>query len=399
MLFIVTLIELISCFVSSANYNIIRQKLFYLSAILSLFFFSSYDPIIGMPLYVYPMICSITISFLYNPKIDKQLFLCFFFLILSLMIPLIEIVLKINSGSYLLLKESTTDTLLINSQFHTPTVNFVVIKHFLFMIAYVLFVIVNIDIVKDNDFIKSMLFRIVSLFKILFVGIIVEWIVVNLMGGINDRYLMGSLFSLKTINQTENWKTWGSYSVALCFAERSNFNIVAIFYMMYLKKKDMIFMDWIWIVISSIAIYCTGSSSCLAILVLYLVTEIFIVIMRNRKISQFMFILLIIIGCAIVLFNNFELFTSKLEAFFSNEESWSSGYFRANSIIYGIKAIKDHIFFGVGIGTVYVHSMFVQTLANIGMVGTFLVLWIHYKLCPIKNNLVNSLTVFFYNQY
>lgn len=394
MLFIVTFLLILGKAVNCTLLEL-RKFLFALSIILSLFFFSSADPIIGMPLYIYPMIFSIVISLLSNTKVEKNIILRFSFLILSLIIPLIRMVLSIDLGNYLLIKESTTDTLQIYNQLHTPNVDFIVIKHFLFMMAYVLFVVFNTDIVKDSDYIQNMLLWIISIFKILFVGIIIEWVVVNLMGGINDRNLMGSIFSLKTINQSMNWKTWGSYSVALCFTERSNFNIIAIFYMIYLKKKEIKSIEWFWLVISALSIYCTGSSSCLAILVIYLVIEIFIIVIRNRKLSQLVFISFIIIGSSIVLFSNFELFTSKLRVFLSNDESASSGYYRANSIVYGIKAIKDHFLFGVGIGTVYVHCMLVQTIANIGIVSTFLMLSIHNKVCPIEKELINIILSLF----
>ena len=165
--------------------------------------------------------------------------------------------------------------------------------------------------------------------------------------------------------------------------------------MIYLKKRDINSFEWFWFVLSAVAIYCTGSSSCLAILAAYLLAEIFVVLIRNKKVSQVIFISLIIVVCTVVLINNIELFTNKIQSFFSGQESWNSGFFRANSINYGIKAIKDHIFFGVGIGTVLAHSMLVQTISNIGFIGTALMLYMHSIVCPAKKTIVNILTSVF----
>lgn len=395
MLFIFSLVELISIFVRNKELDLVRKKLFTFSVILSLFFFSSNDPILGLPLYIYPLIFSVAISFLYRPRISKQLILGFVLLLLSLIIPLVRMELRMETSSYFLIRESTTDVLNVNTQMHIPDVDIRVIKHFLFLAVYVLFIIVNEDLTKDSGFIKILLDEIIVLFKVLFIGIIIEWIIVNAMGGFNDRLLMGSIFSMKRTNQTTNWKTWGSYSVALWFPERSNFNIVAIYYMIYLKKREIKSAEWLWLVLSVFAIYCTGSSSCLAILAAYLLAEAFVVLVRNRKINQITVVLLILIGCTAVLLNNMELFTNKLQIFLSGEESWSSGYFRANSISYGIKAIKDHLLFGVGIGTVLAHSMLVQTIANIGIVGTLLMLWLHWKICPIAKSFINTIIAAF----
>lgn len=395
MLFIIAAIELVLIFTKSTNADTVRKKLFGFSIILSLFFFSSYDPMIGLPLYVYPMLLSVVLSLMYHPKLKRSLIFVLVLLFVSMIIPLVRMEWELGTERYLLIKDSITDAFSLNDQQFIPTVDFTVIKHFLFMLVYVIFAIVNADIVKDNNYIKALLDRLILFFKILFIGIIVEWTVVNIFGGINDRSLMGLIFSLKTNSQTENWFTWGSYSVALWFTERSNFNIIAIYYMIFLKKREIKSAEWLWLVISAIAIYCSGSSSCLAILAAYLLAQTLVVLIRRKKISQIVFMSLILAGCVVVVLSNFELFTNKLQIFLSNEKAWNSGYFRANSITYGIEAIKDHFLFGVGIGTVLAHSMLIQTLANIGFVGTFLMLWLHYRICPIKCNLVNILSLIF----
>ena len=396
MLFVISLIELVLIFVKSTDVDSVRKKLFSFSIILSLFFFSSCDPIIGMPLYVYSMFLSVVLSLIYHPKLKRYLIFILILLFVSMMIPLIRMGWGIGTERYLLIKDSITDVLSLNDQLFIPTVDFTVIKHFIFMLVYAVFVIVNADIVKDNNYVKTLLDRLILLFKILFIGIIIEWTIVNIFGGINDRDLMGWIFSLKTNNQTENWSTWGSHSVALWFTERSNFNIVALFYMICLKKKNIAASEWFWIILSIIATYCTGASSCLVILVVYLFMEVLTIVIRNKKISQFILALFIVASCLMVLLSNMELFMNKIDSFLhSNIETWGSGFFRANSITYGIKAIKDHFLFGVGIGTVLVHSMLIQTLANIGFAGTFLMLWLHYLICPIKCNLVNILSSVF----
>ena len=395
MLFIVILANVIYTFIKSTNIETIRKKMFTLSIILSLFFFSSSDPIIGMPLYVYPMLFSVALSLIHHKKVKRSFIFIFILLLFSMLVPLIRMELSAGTERYFLIKESSTDTLSINNQMFIPNVDFTVIKHFIFMLTYAVFVILNADIVKNDNYIQNLLHEIIIIFRVLIIGIIIEWGIVNALGGINDRYLMGGIFSLKNINQKINWKTWGSYSVAFWLAERSNFNIIALFYMIYLKKKDIKTSEWMWIALSALAIYCTGSSSCLAILALYLLAETFVVLIQNKKINQVIFMSVIVVSFTVVLTSNIELFTNKLQAFFSWQEIWNSGFFRANSIYYGIKAIKDHIFFGVGIGTVLAHSMLIQTLANIGFIGTALMLYLHGAVCPKRNMATNIVTSVF----
>lgn len=49
-----------------------------------------------------------------------------------------------------------------------------------------------------------------------------------------------------------------------------------------------------------------------------------------------------------------------------------------------------HLNFGVGIGTVYAHSMLVQVFANIGLIGFIITVMIHFDTCKFKLNLKNA---------
>ena len=184
MLFVISLIELVLIFVKSTDVDSVRKKLFSFSIILSLFFFSSCDPIIGMPLYVYPMFLSVVLSLIYHPKLKRYLIFILILLFVSMMIPLIRMGWGIGTERYLLIKDSIADVLSLNDQLFIPTVDFTVIKHFIFMLVYAVFVIVNADIVKDNNYVKTLLDRLILLFKILFIGIIIEWTIVNIFGAI-----------------------------------------------------------------------------------------------------------------------------------------------------------------------------------------------------------------------
>lgn len=396
MLAIVVFIYLIVIIFKSRDIKILRRALFTLSVVLCLFFFSSNDPFINIQLYIYPMMLSIIISLFANRRINISALATTLVLIICLLIPIIMIQYGMINGRFLLLKQSNTDVLDIQAQLFKPTVNFTVIKHFVYLIAYILFVVLNNDLYDDNKYIEKLIKVVIFWFKILIVCLIVEWAFVNAFGGYNDRQLMNVIFSLHGTNQSTNWLTWGSHSVCLWFTERSVYSIIAIFYLVMLKKETLRFNDWLWIVLSAVACYCTGSSSTLVIIVVYMAAEFIITIIKNKKISQISAMSIIAVCGLFILINYYSVYAPKLIDFFNNANVWGSAHFRAQSIEYGLKAIKEYPFFGVGIGTIFVHSMLIQTAANIGAIGIFFVLWIHQIVCPVYFNFRNIVLVIFF---
>ncbi len=384
MLVFVFLGILFYAFFKSSNIVEIRKKLFSITVIFCIFFFSSDDPFLKIQLYMYSMMLNIALSFLYRRKIKKNVLFAVFALLLCLSIPIFRIAVGSVSEKYLILKNSNTDVMDISNEMKVPILNFTIAKHFIYFIIYIAFLIFNDDLYCSAQFLEEIARKIYGMFKVLISLIIVEWCIVNLLGGWNDRSLMDFIFSLNGVNQDVNYYSWGSYNVALWFTERSNYFIILIFYLMLIKKNCLSGSDWLWTVLSAVACYCTGSSSALAILILYLILQGFVTLFKKNQIMNCVIYSIALMFAFIILIKYYPVYSPKILDFIYNRNVWGSAHFRMQSIEYGIQAFLSNPLFGVGIGTVYVHSMLVQTLSNIGLVGIFLTLYLHQKECPIN---------------
>ncbi len=396
MLAIGVFIYLIVILFKRRDVNLLRRDLFTLTVILCLIFFNSDDPFVKIQLYIYPMILSIFLSLFVNRRINSTALISTLILIICLLIPLIMIQTGIIDDKFLLLKQSNTDVMNIYGQLIKPTIDFTVIKHFLYLVAYILFVVLNSDLYSDDRYIKKLINDVVKWFKILIICLILEWAFVNALGGFNDRQIMNDLFSLNGTFQTSNWYTWNSYSVCLWLSERSAYSIIVFYYLILLKKESLKASDWIWMLLSAVACYCTGSSTVLVITIAFIAAEFVVIVIKNKKASQIAIMTIVAAFGLFFLINYFSVYSSKLLEFINNEDTWGSGHFRAQSIELGIEAIKKYPLFGVGIGTVYAHSMLIQTLGNIGIIGVILSLWIHQVVCPVRLNFRNVVSIVFF---
>ncbi|MGZ1321031.1 O-antigen ligase family protein [Lactobacillus delbrueckii subsp. bulgaricus] len=324
-----------------------------------------------MPLYIYPLLLSIGFSAGITITVQKRVAKTAICLIVCLLVGIALLAMGFISGNYLLLNESNTDVMNISGQLFAPSMNFTVFKHFVFYLVDIIFIVLNTDLLSDNEHIKKLLANIVKIFRALFVLIIFEWAFVNINGGFNDRQIMGIIFSLPQMNQIINWMTWGSYSVALGFTERSEMVIVLIYYLIFLKQESYSTWDFLWLIISYIAIYCTGSSSALTVGILAAV----IYLALTRLSSKHILFGGILLVTSIYLYIHYgNVFGSKTQDFLSayrSSKNYGSAFWRAQSIEYAVKAFKQNPLFGVGIGTVYTHGMLFEVLTNIGLIGTF----------------------------
>lgn len=377
-----------------------RTLLFICTIVITIFLFSSKDPIIKLPLYIYPLLLSVLFSL--KRSFPKKLFMSFCILSLVLIIGICLLGIGIHNQGYLLLKQSNTDTWTdISQQLFIPTINFTVLKHFIFFFIYMLFILCNYDICIDKEVVDKTISILNFSFHVLFIGIIIEWLLVNVLklSGEIDRSIMSYLFSIIDVNQTTDWLTWGSYSVAFCFTERSEIGVIIIYYLIQLKQKNP---SYFWILISFFTVYCTGSSTGLSCTVLFITiyTIIQFVEYNNVNLKWILFFIIILILIFILSKNNLELF-SKVNAFISDNGGVGSASFRARSLDYAKIAITSSPLFGIGIGTIYCHSMLLQTIANIGILGFIATLFFHYHICPFKFNMINTMEIItiFYVSY
>lgn len=356
-----------------------RVYFFTMTIITSVFFFSSGDPIFNIPIYFFFMLISLLLS-LIKCKISTFKFpIAFLVLISYLLVQIFVLASGVELPPTILINQSNTDTMDILKELFSPNFNFTVLKHFLFFVLYLFFILFNKDLLVNLQLRKKIISIIYLSFQILFISIIVESLIVNIFD-LNDRNLMGFIFNISQNNQLENWKTFGISSVCFCFSERSTMAIIFIFYSI-LYNRNLEKKEFIWILISLMAVFCTGSSSALVISVLFSV----ILALKNRKkflYSKWSFFVFgsvfIVFVFLLIRYNN--ILFEKIYNYLFTKETWGSAFFRAQSNYYGMMAFFNSYMFGYGIGTVYCHSMLIQTLANIGIFGFCLTIHLHIKL-------------------
>lgn len=385
MLFVVTII-LVLYFLKKGSS--LRKNFFLLSAIETVFFFSSRDPFLEIPLWFYCMLISIALAMFLGFSIEKKLLLEFMLIIAILLVPIIKVGFGMNNELVLLLNESNSDVLDITSELRKPVLNFTVIKHFLFTVVYLLFVLCNYDLIRQMEIRQKLVQLIEKGFSILLPCIIVEFLIVNALGGFNDRQLMAFVFSIEQMNQKVLWESFipNLKCVAFCFSERSNIFIITFLYIILYEKEKLKTKDIKLIIMSYFAVLATGSSTALGIAMLFTVLFIIKEFIHGNYMNKNIIIIysFIFIVCIIFCFIYKETLFVKISGYFSSDSGWGSAYFRRNANSYGVKAFLNHPLFGVCIGTVYAHSLMIQTLANIGILGVISTYYFHIRVLKIK---------------
>lgn len=399
MLAILLLLYLIYVFMKKQN---IRFNLFCITIILSLFFFSSKDPLIGMPLYFYAMCLSICVSFFENKdkiyKMPKKILYPTICIIVLLILQIILMLFGINVSESLLINASNTDVIDIASELHLPVFNFTVFKHFVFYIAYLLFAILNLDLIRSKQNISILLNSIFNVFKILFCGVIIEFLIVNIANGWNDRHLMEFIFSVES-NQVANWLNGKVYSVAFWFTEKSEMTIVSIYYLLRLgtRKQSKYFLKWD--IASYVALLCADSTTAIIAAILYNVINFVFYLKENY--SSMTQKKKIIIGVSVlsglILFCLcFNLIIEKMLQFINPTQIFGSAYYRRRSIEYGFNSFINSPLLGQGIGTIYCHSGLIQTLGNVGILGLIALICFHKNVFKFKVNRIIVIKSIFY---
>lgn len=344
-----------------------------------------------------PMIFSIILRGV-QLKIPKQVFELFIIIIAILIIPIVLLGFGAVTNKYFLINYSNADAYNSTlSQLVTPTLSFTVIKHFIFFVLYLAFICANTDIIKDTNNTEQLILILKKLFRIIFVGLIFEWIVVNIFGMQNIRSIDKTVFALTSMNMTQNWSTWGSYSVAFCFTERSEVSIVLLYYLLFIKQKEVSNTDAFWLLVSFVAIYCTGSSTALIIAIGCILLIAINAVVINLNVKKILLSILLIVVALAIYFKYGEMLFGKISSFASDDSgiNFGSAYTRNLTIKYGMQAFSESPLFGVGIGTIYSNGMLVQTISNIGILGVVSTFIFHYLVSPFRFTFINVLEVIY----
>lgn len=372
-----------------------RLNYFVATIIVSTFFFASTDLFVGIPLYFWMLLVSIVLSLFRRkgPIINSSLVVISVLLFLIFSIQLINLKTGYGITKGLILNKSDTDSMELESELFLPTINFTVFKHFVFFAIYLVFVAANTDLLVSQFNVSKMIKTVVKAFHVLFVCLIVEFVIVNALGGVNDRQLMEFLFSFKS-NQSENWTALGGriYTVALCFNEPSYMGIIVIYYLLRMFDKDTR-KGLFWDFLAVISCVFTWSSTAILISGVFLVV-LFVRMLFSKKVKAwYKVIALIGLTATIIVACSFgEIIFDKLNQFIAGESTWGSAFFRRQSIEYALINFANSPIVGVGIGTIYCHSCLIQTLANIGILGFFLTILFH--VCAIKHRSETKMIIF-----
>lgn len=245
------------------------------------------------------------------------------------------------------------------------------------IIMFLIFCILSYENFKDREKMNRLILNIEKGFKIMFYIVSSEFILCNLLS-INVRQILNNIFGLLTSTMLESTERYGIKAAFGFYKEPSHLAaaMMIIVMIMYIKKFDnkKLFIFSIFIMIMS------GSSTSFMILPIYIslyIYRTFELKLTYKKLilSSITIIVSIII---VIIFNNkisllLNELIDKLSGFLNNDLLTSgAGKARSNSISICIKAFRDNMLFGVGLGTTRATGFNSSFLANLGIVNGFL---------------------------
>lgn len=357
-----------------------KEVLFLTTLILSFLFFSTSDPFIGIPIYIYFSLFSIVIN-LFDVAKTKQfhrLSTIVLFLNIVMLIQMCNLVLGILNPASLLIGKSNTDTLDIINEIFVPTLDFAVIKHFVFFDIYLFFVLLNLDLFKRPYLLvkakKLLNFTIILLFLLIYL----EFFIANF---VNVNYLDSISQLLVFNNNVVRTGFFNLYVVHGWLSEPSSIIATFPFFFVLAEKGLFNIKNLFLYVFGLIAIVMTGSTTGILMALTSLIYGYLRIIKSAEKFKIIIssILILFLIGVFVILFKDQFNKVLTFLGMGENAGDYGSSTFRSQSIVLAINSFLHAPLFGVGIGTVYCHSMVFQVLANIGIIGAYLSLYF-YKL-------------------
>ena len=373
-----------------------KEVLFLTTLILSFLFFNTADPFLGIPIYIYFALLSILINLfsLTRTKQFNKLAIVFLLLNIVMLVQICNLRIGIFNPVSLLINKSNTDTLNIAQEMFVPTIDFTVIKHFVFFDIYLVFALFNFELIKK----PSILFKLKKLVYltiiILFVTIYLEFFIANF---INYDYLD---IIPKIIGFDDNVKRTGFfdfYVVHGWLSEPSSIIVTFPFFFVLAEKGLFNLKNLLLFIFGFIGVSMTGSTTGILMVFACFLYAYLRIILKGVKI-QIIISTCVILALGVVSVFLFKDQLIKVISFLGFGESageFGSSTFRSESIVLAINSFAKAPLLGVGIGTVYCHSMVFQVLANIGLIGTFLSLYYHKLLFKHYRFSISKLTIIF----
>lgn len=357
-----------------------KEVLFLTTLILSFLFFNTADPFFGIPIYIYFALLSILINLfsLTRTKQFNKLAIVFLLLNIVMLVQICNLGIGIFNPASLLINKSNTDTLNIAQEMFVPTIDFTVIKHFVFFDIYLVFALFNFELIKKPVFLVKVKKLVNFIIILLFFVIYLEFVVANF---INYEYL-DFIPKIIAFDDNVNWTGFFNFYVVHGWLSEPS-SIIVTFPFFFLLAENGLFnlKNFLLFLFGFIAVAMTGSTTGILMVLISFLYAYFKILQKGSKVEiSISTILILALGITSIFIFKDQLI--KVLSFLGIGEKageYGSSTFRSESIVLALNSFIKTPVFGVGIGTVYCHSMVFQVLANIGLLGTFLALYF-YKL-------------------
>lgn len=288
--------------------------------------------------------------------------------------------------------------------------------------AFLLFFIFSIAMILckeyfyEAEYVDRTIDFIIKSLKIFFIGIMLEYIIINIFSGVNFREYIIPLFTSSEGSKIYTFSTarfFGLKSAFLFYSEPSYVSgPLLVFYLINYVRGNVSNKTLIWFLISFFVAIASGSTNCIIMIFLGIFT-ISKMVLKNKGIKNkdrvmkifllvmaFLFIFIFLVTNYSSIEKYFNKVYEKLLAYITltqtRNSSTISGYIRryGNQVCYSV--LKTNPIIGVGLGTTRGYGFIPSMLATFGIVGSIFLLNFYKNVLNIKitkNNFILFIAV------
>ena len=382
------IVYLLYFFSKNKSIHKLRFLTFCLTLFVSCFLYDT--RVFGQRVYFVLQIVSLFLSLFDNkrcPKRQSSLFLFSSSILVGVMLlQMVNLLFGANAHPSLLIYVSNTDVTNIMSQIFTPRLDSTVIKHFLFFIVFILFVYSNRDFLCD-DYYKAKITHIFKYgFACLFSIILLQFFAQNVIG---ISYTVTQDFFDLTLGITPKiYQVGALFSSNAWLPEPSSTGIYILFYLIILRQTQISRKDFFFEFLGLICAFLSTSTTTIATAgifgLLFILRCLFDKSYCGDNVLRHIFLPLTFAAVLLVAVLFSDTFVYKIVTFVTGSGSSLSASWRKQSILLALQVFLKTPLIGNGIGTVFAHSMMVQVISNIGLIG--LISSLLLNLAFVKNN-------------
>ena len=242
-----------------------------------------------------------------------------------------------------------------------PTLNFQVIKRFLLIVLFSLFIFVFKDLINEKLY-KRVIDNLIQFGKIYIYFCLFEFLYITMVNSDKIYIVLKYIFGRNVSQHIELFMRGGRYTLRGLTREPSHLAIaifVFIFILLLSNRKDIekIF----YLILSIFLLYMSGSAS--SFIVIFISTLIFFLTLFNQK--KIFIYGCIVFGLAIFIMRNvdFSYYLYRINMVLANKE------FRFFTIFDNFQVFLKKPLIGIGIGTTMSYGFVSSALSNIGIIG------------------------------